>query len=66
MKVTNGLTAKGAGGYLCPNNKPSLLGLLSAFICILSNILQREEDLSIFKLQNVAFYQLLLFVLLVF
>lgn len=45
MKVTNGLTTKGAGGCLCPNNKPSLLGLLSAFVCVLSNILQTDEDL---------------------
>lgn len=57
MDVTNGLTTKGARGYLCPSNKPSLLGLPSAFICVFSNIPLTDEDLSVLKLQNVALQQ---------
>lgn len=57
MDITNGLTTKGARGCLCPSNKPFLLGLPSAFICVFSNIPQTDEDLSVLKLQNVALQQ---------
>lgn len=61
MEVTNSLTTKGEGGCLCPGNKPYRQGFLSAFICVLSNLPQTDEDLSILKLQNVAFQQLFFF-----